>query len=237
MASICIFIDESGNPFANEIAFSTAAVWCVQAPSSRRDKPLSSTVDSLKQYLIDDHKVKWAREIHHRGMPDEFAEFLLFMAMNKARTDPTIQKEGCFWDRSPVRFTMSIDNPCAFKLLNPEIDSQKLGNLIRLSALGNLLRPLCICQNTEKILADIILDAEIWKSAIDRYDPYLKRTIDNPSIETRLYYSKSAKTPGLQIADLAAGIIRQHHLKSTQNAGYKLLLSNELVQIKFNLNR
>ena len=232
MARVCIFIDESGNPFANEIAFSTAAVWCIPSLSSGRDKPLASTVDSMKQYLIDDHKHKWAREIHHRGMPDEFVEFLLFMALNEARIDNTILKEGYYWDKSPIRFTMSIGNPFAFKCMNPNIDSQQLGNLMRLFALGNLLRPLCIYLGPEEIFADIVLDAEVWKGVIERYDPGIKRTINNLKIHNAIYYSKSAKTPGLQIADLAAGIVRQHLLKATQSAGYKLLQSNELIKFR-----
>lgn len=232
MARIIVYIDESGNPFANEIAFSTAAAWCAIGKDAGREKPLESTVDSMKQYLIDDGKFKWAREIHHRGMPDDYVEFLIFLAVNKARTDETILGESFYWDRSPLRFTMNVGNPHAIECLNPGMNAQRLGNFMRLSAIGNLLRPFCTYQGTQELRTEIVLDAEVWESVIERYDPGLRRMIDNARIKPVIHYCKSAKTPGLQIADLAAGIIRQYLLKSTQKAAYRLLQSNELISIK-----
>jgi len=232
VARIIVFIDESGNPFDSEIAFATAAVWCAIDAPSGREKPLESTVDSMKRYLIDDGKMRWAREIHHRGMPDDYVEYLMFMAMNRARTDNTILRNPIYWDRAPMRFTMSVSNPHAVRCLNPEMTAQGLGRFTRLSALGNLLRPFCMYQGTADIRADLILDAEVWENVIERSDPGLSRTIDNSRVNPHLYYCKSSKTPGLQIADLAAGIARQYYLKATQKAAFRLLQSNELIRFR-----
>ena len=232
MPRIVVYIDESGNPFENEIAFSTAAAWCTVERNAGREKPLESTIDSMKQYLIDDGKFKWAKEIHHRGMPDDYVEFLIFLAVNKARTDDTILQDQVYWDRSPLRFTMNAGNPHAIECLNPEMNPQRLGNFMRLSAIGNLLRPFSTYQGTEELMTEIVLDAEVWESVIERYDPGLRRMIGNARVKSEIHYCRSAKTPGLQIADLAAGIVRQYLLKSTQKAAYRLLLSNELICIK-----
>ena len=232
MTRIVVFIDESGNPFENEFAFSTAATWCVVGNNWGREKPLEATIDSLKRYLIDDNKLRWAREIHHRGMPDEYVEFLLSMAINKSMSDNTIIREPIYWDKTSLRFTMNAGNPHAVQCLIPGMNAHRLGNYMRLSSIGNLLRPLCIYKGRKELQADIVFDAEVWKSVIERCDPNLASTINNPLIKPRIHYCKSSKTPGLQISDLAAGIVRQNLLHSTQRAAFRLLQSCELFRIK-----
>ena len=228
MPRIFIFIDESGNPFENEIAFSTAAVWCAVERPEGREKPLKPTIDSLIQYLRDYGRIAWTREIHHRELPDEYSEYLLFLAIDAARSDNTILRDGTFWDGAPIMFSIATDNPCAVKAFNPEMTRQILGNRSRLNALGNLLRPLCIYDGNEDIRVDIILDAEVWKNCINKYDRRLENTINNERIHPEIYFCRSSNTPGLQIADLVAGINRRFILHSRQKIGYRLIQNNIL---------
>ena len=231
MARILVFIDESGNPFENEIAFSTAAVWCAVERPEGREKPLKPTIDSMMQYFRDIGKNEWAKEIHHRDYPDEYAEYMLFHALEKVRSDNTILRDGSYWDGSPLRFTVADVNPYAINRLLPEMNCQMLGNHCRLSTLGNLLRPFYTYVGVEEIKADIIFDSEVWRSVIQRYDPGLNKIINNSRITVRMYWCKSSNTPGLQIADLAAGINRQYIYLSRQKAGYRLIQANALNRI------
>lgn len=232
MARIIVYIDESGNPFENEIAFSTAAVWCVVEKPEGREKPLKPTVDSMKQYLRDHGKMEWAQEIHHHRLPDEYSEYLLFQAISLSRRDRTILREGIFWERSPVAFTMAIDNPRAVKAFDHSMTQQVLGNRTRLGALGNLLRPLSIYEGPEHIRAELILDSEVWKKCVERYDAGLKKTIGNQRIDPAIHFCRSSITPGLQIADLAAGINRQFIINARQESGYRLLQANILNRLR-----
>lgn len=228
MVRIFVFVDESGNPFENEIAFSTAAVWCVVEKPEGREKPLKPTVDSMRQYLRDYGKMEWAQEIHHHRLPDEYSEYLLFQAISLSRRDRTIMREGIFWERSPIAFTITIDNPRAIKAFNYGMTQQILGNRTRLSALGNLLRPLSIYEGSDSVQVELILDAEVWKKCIEKYDAGLKRTIGNQRIDPAIHFCRSSITPGLQIADLAAGINRQFTIHAKQESGYRLLQANIL---------
>jgi hypothetical protein len=232
VARIIVYIDESGNPFENEIAFSTAAVWCVVEKPEGREKPLKPTVDSMKQYLRDHGKMEWAQEIHHHRLPDEYSEYLLFQAISLSRRDRTILREGIFWERSPVAFTMAIDNPRAVKAFDHSMTQQVLGNRTRLGALGNLLRPLSIYEGPEHIRAELILDSEVWKKCVERYDAGLKKTIGNQRIDPAIHFCRSSITPGLQIADLAAGINRQFIINARQESGYRLLQANILNRLR-----
>ena len=228
MARILVFIDESGNPFDNEIAFSTAAVWCVVEKPEGRERPLKPTLDSMKQYLRDHGKIEWAKEIHHHRLPDEYSEYLLFQAISLSRRDGTIMREGTFWERSPIIFTITTDNPRAVKAIDHRISPHTLGNRTRLNALGNVLRPLSIYEGVRGIQVELILDAEVWKKSIERYDPGLKVTIGNQRIDASIHFCRSSITPGLQIADLVAGINRQFTIHARQESGYRLLQSNIL---------
>lgn len=228
MSRIFVFIDESGNPFENEVVFSTAAAWCVVTRSEDRGKPLKSTVDSMKQYLVELGKGKWAREIRHHELPDDLAEYLLFLAADKAKSDETISREEVFWSGPPLTFTTTSQNPSAVKVLIPDMNPQLLGNYIRLNALGNLLRPLSIYEGISEIWVDISLDSRIWSKCIERYDPDLKRIIRSREVHRRIRFCNSAVTPGLQIADLAAGINRKFLIESRQKNGFRFLQSNAL---------
>lgn len=232
MARIIVYIDESGNPFENEIAFSTAAVWCVVEKPEGREKPLKPTVDSMKQYLRDHGKMEWAQEIHHHRLPDEYSEYLLFQAISLSRRDRTILREGVFWERSPIAFTIAIDNPRSVKAFDHSMTQQVLGNRTRLSALGNLLRPLSLYEGPERIRAELILDSEVWKKCVERYDSGLKGIVGNQRIDPAIHFCRSSITPGLQIADLAAGINRQFIINSRQESGYRLLQANILNRLR-----
>jgi hypothetical protein len=228
MPRIFVFIDESGNPFENEIVFSTAAAWCIVTRSEDRGRPLKSTVDSMKQYLVDLGKGKWAREIRHHELPDDLAEYLLFLAADKAKSDETISREEVFWSGPPLTFTTTSQNPSAIKVLLPDMNPQLLGNYVRLNALGNLLRPLSIYEGINEIRVEISLDSRIWSKCIERYDPNLNRIIRSRRVHRRIRFCNSAVTPGLQIADLAAGINRKYLLESRQKNGFRFLQSNAL---------
>ena len=228
MARIFVFIDESGNPFEGEIVFSTAAAWCVVERREERGGALESTVDSMKQYLVEMGKREWAKEIRHHEMPDDLAEYLLFLAIDKAKSDCTISRKEIYWNGPPLTFTTASQNPSALRYLFPEMNSHLLGNYIRLSTLGNLLRPFSVYGGKDEIQVEIVLDSRVWSKSIEKYDPDLKRTVGSRKIHRRIRYSNSAVTPGLQIADLAAGINRKFHLGSSQRNGYRLLQSNAL---------
>jgi hypothetical protein len=154
------------------------------------------------------------------------------MAFDRSRNDGTILKNPIFWDKAPIRFTMDVSNPRAIRRLHPVMEPQRLGGLLRLSSLGNLLRPLCTYQGADEVAADIVFDSEVWRSAIDRHDPGLEGTVNTDKVRTNLHYNKSAKTPGLQIADLAAGIVRQYHLHGNQRSAFMLLQANELIGLR-----
>lgn len=231
MARIVVFIDESGNPFQDEYTFSSGAVWCAVERSEGREKPLESTIDSIRQYLRESGKARWAREIHHLDLPDDCAEYLLFLAIERSRYDRTIIRDESFFKISPIAFTYNADNPRAIKILNPGMDERMLGNTCRLNALGNLLRPLCGYRGEASLYVDIILDSEVWRSCIERYDPLLRNTINNARICQRIYCSRSKKTPGLQIADIVAGINRQYTMNSRQIIGFRLLQAHALNRI------
>jgi hypothetical protein len=228
MARIFIFIDESGNPFESEVVFSTAAAWCVVERPEDRGRPLKSTVDSMKQYLVDMGKRKWAEEIRHHELPDDLSEYLLFLAADKAKSDETISREEIFWNGPPLTFTIASQNPSAIKLLLPDMNPQVLGNYVRLNALGNLLRPLSIYKGIDEMQVDISLDSRIWSKCIERYDPGFKKILRSRRVHRKINFCNSALTPGLQIADLAAGINRRYLLESRQKNGFRFLQSNAL---------
>lgn len=232
MARILVFIDESGNPFENEIVFSTAAVWCVVDTPQGREKPLKPTVDSMRQYLRDYGKMEWAKEIHHHRLPDEYSEYLLFQAISLSRRDETVMREGIFWEKSPIMFTVATDNPRAVKAFDQDISQQILGNRTRLNALGNILRPLSFYEGAKSVKVELILDAEVWKKCIERYDIGLERTIGNRLIIPAIHFCRSSITPGLQIADLVAGINRQYIIRARQESGYRIIQANILNRLR-----
>lgn len=216
--------------------FSTAAAWCVVDRREERGGAFESTVDSMKQYLVEMDKRKWAKEIRHHELPDDLAEYLLFLAVDKAKSDCTISNEKTYWEGPPLTFTTTNQNPSALRHLFPEMSSHLMGNYIRLSTLANLLRPISLYKGKDEIRVEIVLDSRVWSKCIEKYDPNLKRTIGSKKVHRRIRYSNSAVTPGLQIADLAAGINRKYLLGSVQRNGYRLLQSNMLNALSLRTN-
>lgn len=231
MARILVCIDDSGTPVATEKLFSCGAVWCAPITETGCQEPLRYTVDHIRRRISEELRCPIPREISHHDH-EKVAASLFVEGYGVVMQDKSIRKSDHPWDTHPLAFSKVNYNPQTEMKIYPELTDEELGNQMRVRAVANLLRPLTLFSGDEQLDVTVILDDHVWKKAVDVYDPDLQESISNAKINQTVDYGKSSSVPGLQIADLVAGINRHYLMTTDGKTAYRTIESSELHRIR-----
>jgi len=214
--SLYVFVDESGNVSSDEY-YVVAGSWCIstQSNTSRILEPtvgsLRSTANAARERSGAISELKGS-QLH----PDVLGDVLSCLEQSPPYEDSSIEQQRLPWVISyPIRFTLHDMNPnLGIDVLEEILDGSTRFDAgtashpvaLQTLALATILNPvfqssfLDLSQITE---VNVVLDAEVWETPVE----HLKECLDTVSelqspmaFETR----DSEKTPGVQIADLAA---------------------------------
>lgn len=231
MPRIIVFIDESGTPVKSEKLFSCGAVWCMPRTWKGCQQPLRYTVDEMRK-LVADTRGRMPAEIKYHDHSDA-AENLIEHGVTCVGSDCSITQSGHPWVGSAIAFGSAYSLPATEKALHPDLSDSALGNQIRLSSVVSLLRPLIVYKCDKRIDVDIVLDSDVWRRSIEKFDPGLVGSISNSLVSATIHYEKSVSVPGLQMADLIAGMNRGFLLHEKHPKGHDFIQKRLLRHITF----
>jgi hypothetical protein len=236
MARIFIFIDESGQVNPTYPFFSAAATWCVPEDHVTDRIALRPTWKALIGYLRDrlGHRINEIRYSHSARM---HADVLIGMIEGLIASDPTIQKKHFLWEGLPINFTAcrtNVESEARSLGLDSceSVKNPDFAQGVRARIVGGLMHPLLVYQGSQKLDVTMIFDGCIWKACIKKcFGEELELLIRNRLIEIELKYEDSMKYPGLQISDLAAGVIRGFSTCRENEKGYRIICNHSLHHI------
>lgn len=201
------FIDESGLPSHDEY-MTVAACWCVSeyapAPTLNESRiDLLQTLNGVGEISGDKTELK-SKDISPTGLDTVFA------SLNRiTNSDNTILDAPYPWeeDSLPVRFTTAgVDAEAARDVFSGFSSSLDTPRMVQSVLLVDVLSPLLLPSKIDTARYDdvrIILDSETWSNAKDIVS-------DVPKMSDFEYgITDSKKAPGIQFADLAAGVKRR----------------------------
>lgn len=217
-----MFIDESGTPCPSERAFVAAAIWCLPNSKGGCQEVLRYSVDRMR-FLIKERIGKLPHELKFSAGLARYADDLLSLLLDDAvlKDRSVICNEG-FPLGCPIRFSSS-SIICSYEVIaltgtkaNRVVPDY--GRTLRARVMPELLLPAIMYDGRRDIQLDIVFDESIWHTIEEPYGSNLSQLISNNRISRSLDYRKSSSIPGLQLADLIAGMIR-NHLLSGGNPG------------------
>ena len=234
MSRIFAFIDESGNASAGRGLFVSSAIWCFPKMSEGHRSVLRYTIRSLKRKVKDLTGI-YPDEIHYSSGLKRYADELITQCISTAFDDESIPNIGHPWDGHPLGFTFSFKETSFESCLSlNSMDgrtSPDFGNLIRARAIADLMLPLIYFDNPESIQISLIFDSPMWKNAVSYYGRNFDKLHDIDNLRLESFYEDSSAVPGLQIADLSAGILRHHVVEGIHKESLKILLNNEIKRL------
>lgn len=221
MTTLYVFIDESGNENRGDY-YSVAGCWCV---SSERN--FTAVLDPTVQRLMDVaestlHDSSPIAELKGASLPTDVITAVFESFETISYDDSTVPHTAVPWEPAyPVRFSTATINPTIGRtaiadIVGTEVDAPKA---LKLLLLISVLDPLFRSELLDPSLFDdvrIILDATVWQNpaqhARDAFDEVGYSTAD-----ISFDIENSKRTPGLQLADLAAYSWTRHLRKGDCN--------------------
>jgi hypothetical protein len=228
---IIVFIDESGTPVETEKLFSCGAVWASPCTWKGCQQPLRFTIDEMRK-RIGQEKGRMPPEIKYHDHSD-MAEDLIEVALASVESDRSIVRSGHPWAGSTIVFGTASSHPATVKALRPQQTDSELGRQLRLTCIASLLEPFAVYSGSKEIDAAVVFDSDVWKTPIEQSDPGLVRSISNERVSLSLFYETSVSVPGLQLADLVAGMNRAFRLHSHHPRGFEFIQKRLLKHIQF----
>jgi hypothetical protein len=225
LTRLIVFIDESGTPNSQETLFSTASVWCVPIRKCGYQNAFSYTVSQLKSLLREQYN-KSVNEIHFQDGLTAHSLELISATHHLVMEDHSIDKTISPWNGHPLAYRTTVCSPEAESILvgnNPDYY-----NALRARSIMQMLTPLLTCRKAAQIEASIILDSEVWKKSLELCSDQIERMVGRESVRIDFSCESSNKVPGLQIADLVAGITRKSHLVNGLEEAHRLIFDKTI---------
>lgn len=223
------FIDESGTTDVTETVFTTAAVWCMPSNRDGVQKVLNYTAECIKNE-IKDEMGEIPKEIHHSKGLHRFSDRLLEIAHEKCFEDYSIEKRDMRLIQQPIMYNYNIVNPSVESVL-PGYDSKSYGNDARVRAIARSLQPLFLYGGEEPIEAEVILDDEVWSKAVSLCSPPITKALNGNNVKVHFSCYDSAKIPGIQLADIAAGVLRRFQKYGEERKAYEIIGKRTITHI------
>lgn len=213
-STLYVFIDESGLPNKNEYV-TLAGCWCISqngpAPTLNQSRiKVLEILTSVNEIPDNEQEIK-SKDISAGG-----CDTILNCIKQVTNKDNTIEHAPYPWSESgfPIRFTFaSLDAGVTrdiFTEFSHKLDTPRMIQCVLLvDVLSPLLAPSALDQR-EYDDVRVMLDSEAWSKS--------KASIETvPGLSDFEYRCEdSKKAPGIQFADLAAGIRRRHQLRKDQ---------------------
>jgi hypothetical protein len=218
LTRILVFVDESGMPWDKELIFTGAAIWCVPVPREGYQSVLRFTLDRLR-FVARQRTGKLPPEIKYSAGLRRCSREIMDEVLSSSSKDHSIRKTETPWSGPPLGCTMSVSMPVAERHMSMDSD---FNNILRARALLSLLRPLAVRRGSRALEVSVITDAEVWRRSFG----YLSSILSLAAAKkVRLDFSceSSRRVPGLQIADVVAGICRDYHLHGECEEEYGLV--------------
>jgi len=224
MSGVSIFVDESGDSCPTQRLFSVGAVWCSPRSLSNQHT-LGFTHKALMAKalaLTGNHNRK---ELSHSEGLALHDDDLFYEMSLKVPVDASVNQKDKPWTGFPLKFTTSIAHPTLETRMS---SSREAGNQIRARCLMQVLHPLTVYRGNAKIEAEVVLDDVVWAKAV----AYCGDDFESPRIAKNLSfhftYEKSLRIPGLQVADLVAGMNRHYCLTAENQSAHAFVDQNTL---------
>lgn len=218
MVRLIVFVDESGTTAETEENFTLASVWCAPTTKEGYQTVLRPTVDAtrlfVKQLTGDEPK-----ELHFAAGLKRNCDPIHERLTKCSYEDSTIFRKNLLWPGRPLAYRFLVSSPKIEAIL-PGYDKRLFHKNFRARGIISLLMPLLLYQDNPTIEVSVILDAEIWKESIVICEECLKNGLSNGHVAVSFSCENSSRVPGLQIADIAAGIVRHHSMDTRKIYAY-----------------
>ncbi len=201
------------------------------AASNRPPKALKPTVSKMRDALnsTSGHHVSEIRYSHGAGT---YAEFLLSIGLAEVRSDDTVSGDAEDWFPRGLAFTTATVDRASERCLSVRgRDSWRpnpdMGNIIRARTIAMLLGPLIRYGCAYEL--GLIMDGANWKPGVEaHFGRNLERLFAGSGTTCQAEYCDSRRTPGLQMADLVAGILRDYTITGRRESAFRLLVAHGL---------
>ena len=223
MDRILVFIDESGTPCPTERAFVAAAVWCLPSGEGGCQQTLRYSIDRMREF-IKDRTGKHPHELRFSAGLARYADDLTSLLMTDATLkDRSIIRRDGFPLDNPLRFSTSSTICTAEIIRNSGRIGPVFGNELRARTIPDIMHSAMMYRGRVDLRLDIVFDENIWRTVEKAYGCNLKNLIPNDRISVSVEYRKSSSVPGLQLADLVAGITRNHLLNGENSRSFRMI--------------
>ncbi len=192
-------------------------------------KVLRYTTDCIK-YRIQEEMGSWPSEIHHSDGLHRLSDDLLAVACGECFNDFSIEKRNLRLIQQPIMYNCATLNPMIEATL-PEYDSKTYGNSARARAIAAILQPLFVCGDEGRIETEIILDDKVWSKPVSMCSKSITETLERNNVHVQFFCHDSAKIPGLQLADLTAGVIHSFQVSGREREAHELIKDRFIAHI------
>ncbi len=227
LSRVLIYIDESGSPYKGERLFLGSAVWCAPTSNDGVQTTLRYTIDQIRSMVGKCNK-KIPKEIHYSDGLRRMATEIVNLTFQKAYEDKTIRRNDLLWKNHPLANTTSFCNPRIEWELTREDD---ISNRMRARMISELLQPQFTFNGKFRLDVDVVLDSECWKISVDQVAESLKRLIGENNVHIKFFCEDSKKVPGLQLADVFAGVSRHYRLERDVGEAFELINGKSIFHV------
>ncbi len=207
--------------------FLGSAVWCAPTSNDGIQSTLRYTVDQIRS-LVGKSNRKMPREIHYSDGLRRKATEIVSTTFQKAYEDNSIRKKDLLWQNHPLASTTSFFNPQIEWELAKEDD---ISNRMRARMISEMLQPLFTFNSGFRLDVDVVLDSECWKISLDHVAESLKRLTSENNVHLKFFCEDSKKIPGLQLADVFAGVSRHYRLERYVGEAFEIINSKSIFHV------
>lgn len=177
---------------------------------------------------IEELAGKMPGEIHYSNGLRRYSKEIMNTVYQKTLEDDSIVKKDYLWARHPVASSISVFKPEIEHNISPSAD---FPNILRARTLVALLMPLLSYQDGKALDVSVILDADCWKKGLGLCSAKLVEICKASNIAISFSCEASNRVPGLQIADLFAGVTRDYYGSSTSIEPYEISTKHRVTQV------
>lgn len=207
MASLYVFVDESGEPNTDR-CYAVSGCWIVSERSNPNDV-LMPTKDRLIGTIEGSERGKDSiSELKGAATPPPVLDALFSYLRTGIHDDSTIRQSGFPWQVSkPMRYTLhDVNSDAATDAISNLVGPRQAGETLKTLALASILAPLRHedrIDTAELDQVNVYLDATVWQNPARRLTEVSSLTASD--LQPLSFDIRDSKgTPGIQLADLAA---------------------------------
>lgn len=146
----------------------------------------------------------------------------------KSLEDNSIIKKDHPWSKHPLGNSIAVYNPKLESEIAPHDD---FPNVLRARAISSLLQPLLNYNGSIGLDVSIILDSDCWKKSLSYCSDAIEEALRYSDVTISFSCENSKKAPGLQIADLIAGISKNYFKDPSLIEPYGMIARNTIHHI------